>query len=101
MGVRIVIGSSERYINNIDSNWINEQVNRRRNEDVPVCVRIHIDEGDINLSLATSDCPSSTGVRRTLTGSEDEVLKLWNQLHLSEADFSSGNLLAFLKQLRI
>ena len=101
MGVRIVIGSSERNINNIDPNWINEQVNRRRNEGVPACVRIIIEEGDINLSLATSDCPSSDGVRRTLTGSENEVLDLWNKLHLSETDFSSGNLVAFLKQLRI
>lgn len=101
MGVRIVVGSSEREIKNIDPNWINEQVNRRRNEGVPVCVRILIDEGDINLSLTTSDCPSSGGVRRTLTGSENEVLNLWNKLHLSETDFSSGNLVAFLKQLRI
>ena len=101
MGVRIVIGSSERDINNIDPNWINKQVNRRRNEGVTVCVRIIIEEGDINLSLATSDCPSSGGVRRTLTEPEDEVLNLWNKLHLSESGFSFGNLVAFLKQLRV
>lgn len=58
MGIRIVIGTSEREINNIEPNWINEQLSRRRNEGSPVCVRIIIEVGDINLSLATSDCPN-------------------------------------------
>ncbi|TVT47100.1 MAG: hypothetical protein FHK82_18215 [Sedimenticola thiotaurini] len=101
MASKIIIGSSERDINNIEPNWINEQINRRRNEGVPVCVRIIIEKGDINISLATSDCPSSAGIRRTLTGAENEILNLWNRLHLSETNFSSGNLVAFLKQLRI
>ena len=101
MGIRIVIGTSEREINNIEPNWINEQLSRRRNEGSPVCVRIIIEVGDINLSLATSDCPSSSGVRRRLTRAENEVLALWRKLHLDEANFSSGNLVAFLKQLKI
>jgi len=101
MGVRIIIGTSERDINDIEPNWINEQVSRRRNEGSPVCVRIAIEMGDINLSLSTSDCPSSVGVQRMLTRAENEVLDLWRKLHLSEADFTSGNLVAFVKQLKI
>ena len=101
MGIRVLIGSSERDINNIEPNWINEQVNRRRSEGVPVCAKVIIEEGDINLSLATSDCPSTGGGNRRLTGPEKEVVDLWNKLHLSETNFSSGNLVAFLKQLRV
>ncbi|MCG7962462.1 MAG: hypothetical protein N0E54_07175 [Candidatus Thiodiazotropha taylori] len=101
MGVRIIIGTSERGLNDIEPNWINEQIGRRRNEGSPACVRIIIEVGDINLSLATSDCPGSGGVRRKLTRAENEVIDLWGKLNLSEEDFSSGNLVAFLKQLRI
>jgi len=41
------------------------------------------------------------GRSRELTASENEIFKLWNKLHLSDEDFTSGNLIAFLKQLRI
>lgn len=101
MGVRVVIGSSDRDINNIEPNWINEQIGRRKSEGVPVCVRVLIDHGDINISLATSDCPSSSSGNRRLTGPENEVVDLWKKLHLDKNDFSSGNLVVFLKQLGI
>lgn len=101
MGVRVIIGSSERDLKNIEPNWITEQVNIRRRDGAPVCVKILIDHNDINLALATFDCPSSLGVRRKLTGPEKEVIDLWKKLHLSENQFSAGNLIAFLKQLRI
>lgn len=100
MGARVIIGSSERDLNNIEPNWISEQIDRRRRDGAPVCVKILIDQDNINLALATSDCPSSPGVRRTLTGPEKEVLDLWKKLHLTESQFSAGNLIAFIKQLR-
>ena len=101
MGVRIIIGTSEREIKNIEPNWINEQIRKRKDDDIPVCVRVLIDHGDINISLATSGCPNSPGKRRILTRSENEVVDLWNKLHLRDSGFASGNLLAFLKQLGI
>lgn len=60
-----------------------------------------IDHGDINISLATSDCSGSSGRSRRLTNPENEVVDLWNKLHLNNKDFASGNLIAFLKQLGI
>lgn len=101
MGIRVVIGSSERDINDIEPNWINEQINKRQNDGVPVCVRVIIEEGDINLSLATSVCPNTAGNSRRLTRPENEVVDLWNKLHLSETNYSSGNLVAFIKQLKV
>ena len=101
MGVRIIIGGSERNLNNIEPNWINEQLSRRKNDGIPVCVRVVIEHGDINISLATSDCSGSTGTSRRLTGPENEVVAIWDKLHLNENNFSSGNLVAFLKQLGI
>ena len=99
MGVRIIIGPIERNLNNIEPNWINEQISRRKADGVPVCIRVIIEQGDINISLATSDCPSSPGGRRKLTRAEEGAFDLWDKLHLNNNGFSSGNLVAFLKQL--
>jgi hypothetical protein len=101
MGVRIKIGTSERDINNIESNWINEQIKRRRDEGTSVCVRVFIEHGGIDIVLSTADCPQGPGRNRRLTKSENEVVALWKKLHLNEDNYSSGNLIAFLKQLRI
>ena len=101
MGVRVIIGSNERNLNNIESNWVTEQVNRRKKDGVPVCVKILISHDDINLALATSDCPSTPGRSRKLTGPEQEIVDLWHKLHLHESHFSAGNVVAFLKQLGV
>lgn len=101
MGARVIIGATERDLDNIEPNWVAEQIRRRRHDRSPVCVKIIINQGDINLALATSDCPSSPSGRRQLTGPEREVVGLWNKLHLSENQFSAGNLIAFIKQLKV
>lgn len=100
MSIRIQIGKSERAIEEIEPNWITEQINRRRHEDVPVCVRITINTGSINLSLATSDCPKSSASSRKPNTQENEIFDLWERLHLNNSGFSPGNLVAFIKQLR-
>lgn len=101
MSVRVIIGTSERDLKNIESNWVNEQINRRKEEGAPICIRVLIEHGDINITLSTPDCPCGSGKPRRLTNSENEVLELWNSCHLNENRFSSGNLVSFLKQLRI
>ena len=98
---KIIIGSSERNINDIEPNWINDQVNRRKSDDVPICVRVEIQHNDIDIALATADCPRGVGGSRILTQSENEMIDLWNKLHLNDDEFSSGNLVAFIKQLGI
>ena len=100
MSIKIRIGSSERNIEDIEPNWISEQVNRRKREGVPVCVRIKINTGSINMSLATSDCPKSSGTHRSPNPQENEIFDLWERLHLHDSKFSAGNLVAFIKQLR-
>jgi len=99
--VRVIIGSNERNLNDIESNWVTEQVNRRKKDGALVCVKILINHGDINLALATTDCTSTPGRSRKLTKSEQEVIDLWHKLHLNESHFSAGNVVAFLKQLRV
>ena len=100
MTIRVIIGSSEREIEDIEPNWINEQVNRRKSDNVPVCVKVNIKNESTNITLASTDCPCSrSGGGRHPNHEEREIFELWNKLHLNDENFSSGNLIAFLKQV--
>ncbi|MFP3984340.1 MAG: hypothetical protein ACLFV2_11715 [Desulfurivibrionaceae bacterium] len=99
MSIRIQIGTSERDISDIESNWVNEQINRRKKDGVPICVRISIKQEDINISLATNDCPKGGGGGRPPNKREKEIFDLWDKLHLNQESFSIGNLIAFLKKI--
>ena len=99
MSIKVQIGTSERDITDIEPNWVNEQINRRKKDGVPICVRVTIKRGDLNIALATNDCPGSGGGGRPPNRQEKEIFDLWNKLHLNRETFSSGNLVAFLKQI--
>lgn len=95
----VEIGVDRRPLNEVTESWINEQLRRRRAEGQPVCVRVQIQENGYNLGLATPGCPSAGG-GRPIHPREQWILDLWNKMHLSQPDFSGGNAVAFLKQLR-
>ena len=95
--VKIKIGSEERNREDADPSWINQQINRRR-KDGPVCVRVTINDGAINMVLLSGDCPRSGGGRQA-SPQEREIFDLWDKHRLNEADFPSGQLVAFIKQL--
>ena len=98
--VRIQIGDMERDLVSADEHWINQQVNRRRDDGQTVCVKVTIHEGDLNIVLATPTCGAIGGAGRSPLPHEQEVFNLWIQRGLNKADFTGGNLVAFLKQLK-
>ncbi len=100
MTIRVMIGSIEKDIADADPGWINDQINRRRHDGEPVCVKVTINEEPINVILTTSDCPNRGGGGRPPNTQESEILSLWKKLHLDDKDFTGGNLVAFLRQLR-
>jgi hypothetical protein len=100
MAVILAIGSSGEYnLKEISSSWINEQINNRKKDGVPICVRVLIKTDYVNVALATVDCTCSKGGGRIPNHHEREIFELWNKLHLNNANFSAGNLIAFLKQV--
>jgi hypothetical protein len=100
MSIKVQIGTNERDISNMESNWVNEQINRRKKDGVSVCVRVSINQRDINIKLATKACQGGRSVGgRTPNNHEKEIFDLWNKLHLNRESFSGGNLVAFLKQI--
>ena len=101
--ITIKICEYERQFNrvkDIDEQWINQQVNGRKDCGDVIFVRVTIQLGSIHIGLATPNCPGgSGGVIRTLNREENAVVDLWKKRGLDDPNFSSGNLIAFLKQL--
>lgn len=98
--ITIRIGETEREIGNADESWINQQINRRRTDGLSVCVRVIVKEGDLDMILSTPTCSTSSGGARPPRLREKNVFNLWNQRGLNETNFTGGNLVAFLKQLK-
>lgn len=97
--VKIKIGSEERDLTEVDPSWINQQINRRR-KDGPVCVRVTIKHDAIDMILSSRDCPPVGGGGRPPRSQEEKIFDLWDRHRLNEADFPSGHLVAFIKQLQ-
>lgn len=98
MSVEVQIGSEKRSIDDASPSWINDQINRRRKDGSPVCVRVSIIKNSINLILSTPACPSGGG-GGSLNTQEEEIVDLWRKHHLSGENFTGGNLVSFLKQI--
>lgn len=101
--VIVKIGASARdftSVNDIEESWINGQINGLRGDRHEVCVRVNVNEGPLNLTLATADCIGGGGGGRLPNDQEAEAFALWERLGLNKSEFSGGNLVAFFKQLR-
>jgi hypothetical protein len=100
--ITIKIAEEERQLDTVDEQWINQQISRRRADGQSVCVRVTIQEGGLDMVLSTPNCGTSGGGGRPRPPrpQEKEVFDLWNQRGLNDADFTSGNLVAFLKQFK-
>jgi len=51
--IRIRIGETEKNLENVEENWINQQINRRRADGISVCVRVIVKNLDIDMVLST------------------------------------------------
>jgi len=97
--VSVRIGGETRELDAASENWINDQLKRRRSGGQDVCVQVGVHAGDIQLSLTTPGCGGGLGGGRQANSRELDIIELWNRLHLNQATFTGGNLIAFLKQL--
>ena len=96
--IKIRIGEAEKDLASADEHWINQQINRRREEGQTVCVKVTVHEGALDIVLSTATCGGAGGGRPPST-KETAVFGLWKERGLDKADFTGGNLVAFLKQL--
>lgn len=96
--IKIRIGEAEKDLASADEHWINQQINRRREEGQKFCVKVTVHEGSLDMVLSTSTCGGAGGGRPP-SPKETEVFGLWKQRGLDKDDFTGGDLVAFLKQL--
>lgn len=99
MTIKVKIGTNERDISEMEPNWISEQIVRRKQDGVPVCVVVKIESNGLDMSLASGGCPTGGGGGRAPNPQETKIFDLWEKLHLKETDISPGNLIAFLEQM--
>lgn len=97
--ITVCVDGTELALSDVSEAWLIEQIQRRRADNVPVCIRISIRTPDINATLATSGCPGGGGGGREPNPAEKRVLDLWGHHKLNEDDFAPGQLVAFLKQV--
>ena len=98
--VSIRIGEETRSIADASESWIAQQVNRRRADGQNVCVEVSINTLGLNIRLATPGCMAGVGGGRPPTANERAVFELWAKRGLDSSNFTGGNLIAFLHQLR-
>lgn len=97
--ITIQIGNDTRSLEDAEPSWIVQQVNNRQREGQPVCVRVTVQTSTLQISLTTPGCGPGT-VGRKPRPDEAEIIQLWEKHKLTSDDFSGGNLVAFVKQLR-
>lgn len=98
--ITIRIDNREVELSEVDQRWINQQINRRREDGLTPCVIIKIKEHGIDMILSTPSCEKYLGVsNRQPNKKERKIFDLWKKLNLNNENFSSGNVVAFIKQL--
>lgn len=99
--VTVRIGDLEKSLEEAEPHWITQQINRRREDDITsICVQVIIREGSVDMILSTPGCGGGGGRPRQLRPEEREILDLWQKRHLNEDEFTPGNLVAFIQQLK-
>ena len=93
--ITIKIGTAERRDGDINTRWIQDQVNARRRAGKKICVRFKIDCGDINLNLPSRDCPKTGGGGRKLNIKEEFILDEWRKKGFPNKDVNPGMVVSF------
>lgn len=97
--ITIRIGNETKNYSDATESWIAQQVNRRRQDGQNICVDILINTSGLNIRLTTPGCGGGGGGRQP-TDREQRLFDLWGKHGLNGANFTGGNLVAFLKQLK-
>ncbi|HDG98397.1 MAG TPA: hypothetical protein ENG73_09565 [Desulfobacterales bacterium] len=97
--IRVRIGDAERELSSVSESWVNQQINRRKADIQSVCARVIIRQDQLNMTLSTPSCPKGTGGRPP-NRYEKQVFDLWEKRGLNKEQFTVGNLITFLKQLK-
>ncbi len=97
--ISVKIGPNERGMDQVDESWVNQEIHRYRRRGESVCVRVRIDTQSMSISLVTPGCGGGGG-GGALNPAERHAVDLWRKHRLGTMEFTGGNLVAFLHELR-
>jgi Zn-dependent alcohol dehydrogenase len=95
----IRVGNDTRRLEDVDESWITQQINNRRRAGISVCIEVRIKTDVLDLILTTPACGSGAGGRAPRPD-ETRIIDLWMKHGLTSDDFTAGNAVGFVKQLR-
>lgn len=98
--IRVCINETERKLNEIETNWIHNTIREIQNIGLPICVKILINQGDVNVILSVGDCQSLQGSGEAPNSHEQDIFSLWDRMHVAELPINSGKIVAFLEQVK-
>jgi hypothetical protein len=98
--IRVSVNGTERDLREISVPWLREHIKPARNKGLPVCVKVTIKSGDIDMFLSTPGCGGAGGGGRPPRPKEKEIFDLWEKRGLNADDFVIGQLNAFLNQIK-
>lgn len=99
--IKISINDNVRNFEDVNPNWIHEQVRGRLKEGIPVCVVVQVKKPGIDLSVSCGDCSSGSGGRgRAPNPEERRVFDLWEELGCKHSPVNPGNIVAFLNHVK-
>jgi len=97
LAIEVRIGGDTQSLDTLSERWIVDQIGKRGSS---ACVTVSIQTINLNLILRTPTCDSGAGGGRPPTPLESEIFHLWNLHKLNTVNFSPGDLIAFLTQLK-
>ncbi len=96
--ITVKIGGDARDYSRADAQWVGQQIHGLQRDNLPVCVRVKIEEGPINFTLVSSACGGGGGDWRPNT-QEQRIIDLWIKHHLDKPQIQVGYLVSFLREL--
>lgn len=96
---KVWIGNDERDLRDATDGWLRSSLEQLRRSGAAVCVKVRIEEGDVDMILATTGCPSGEG-GRPFRDEEKRIFEQWRRHRLDTEHFTAHDLEEFLAPLK-
>jgi hypothetical protein len=96
--IEVTIGKEERDLRDVTVAWL-RSIEKLRHSASPVCVKVKIVIGAIDMILATPDCPRGEA-GRSYRGEERRIFELWQAKRMDSDQFTARDLEEFLNALK-
>lgn len=98
--IKVIINEQDRIWDSSQAGWLTGTIKELQKDGVPVCVRVSIQYGDINVGLSAGSCSSSSCAGRPPNSREQELINSWNDMAVDEIPLKSGKIISFLNRVK-